>query len=195
MMNVPSFGQLKRHFPYKPAYLTPGRRGGVPSGTLVATNKDLVTSIGGGLLSSLSAIYKDLDQMNTCAVRLSYCLNKCGSKVTGGGGARIYRGADGDLYIISADEMIAYMRSKYGKPALIFDGRGKDDTVLTGKVTFPTQGIIGYDWEGRIEVFGATGHVDIGKMPSAKVADVTEIGTGSYYIDGAMKVFLWAAAP
>jgi hypothetical protein len=149
--------------------------------------------IGGDLHKRLAAIYADLDQMNTCAVRLSYCLNRCASMVTPVTGVRMFKGADGHFYAISADEMIAYLKATYGKPALIFDGAKVGPKEWTGAVKPPVQGIFGYDWQGRIADFGATGHVDIGRLPSADVRQVTDIGTGAYFIDGPMKVFFWAS--
>lgn len=191
MTSVPSFSQLKANFPYKPANLTPDRKGSIPTGALVKSNKDLIEFIGGDLRKRLIAIQPDLDLVNTCAIRLSYCLNQIGSKITKTAVAREYKGGDGNWYLISADEMIAYLRKRYGAPIKIFDGTGKDDTRLTGKATFPTQGIIGYDWQGKYADFGASGHVDIGRLPSSKVDDVAEIGTGAYFNDGRMKVYLW----
>jgi hypothetical protein len=193
MAQVPDFAALTRNFPYKPATLTPHRTGAIPAGATIATNKELVQAIGGDLNKRLSAIYPDLDLMNTCAVRLSYCLNKCGSKVTHSTGVRMFKGADGNYYTISADEMISYLRAKYGKPVKIFDGDKAADKEWLGAVTPPVQGIFGYDWQGRIADFGATGHVDIGRMPDADVKNITDIGTGAYFKDGAMKVFFWAS--
>jgi hypothetical protein len=193
MAQVPAFAALTRNFPYKPATLTPHRTGAIPAGATIATNKALVQAIGGNLHKQLSAIYPDLDTMNTCAVRLSFCLNKCGSKVTHSTGVRMFKGADGNYYTISADEMISYLRAKYGKPVKIFDGDKAADKEWLGAVTPPVQGIFGYDWQGRIADFGATGHVDIGRMPDADVKNITEIGTGAYFKDGAMKVFFWAS--
>lgn len=193
MAHIPDFATLARNFPYKPKALTPNRTGPIPAGSTIATNKELVELIGGNLHKQLAAIYKDLDQMNTCAVRLSFCLNKAGSKVTRVSGVRMFKGADGNYYTISADEMITYLRTKYGKPVKIFDGDKKADKEWLGTVTPPVQGVFGYDWQGRIADFGATGHVDIGKLPNSDVANVTEIGTGAFFKDGPMKVFFWAA--
>ena len=193
MAQVPSFSSLTRHFPYKPAAQTPNRSGAIPAGATVAGNKDLVEQIGGNLHTRLSAIYPDLDLMNTCAVRLSYCLNKAGSKITPASHVRMYKGGDGNFYTISADEMITYLRGKYGRPVLIFDGDKRADKEWLGAVTPPVQGIFGYDWQGRIADFGATGHVDIGRLPDSKVSSITDIGTGAYFTDGPMKVYFWAA--
>jgi hypothetical protein len=194
MAEVPNFGALARSFPYKPKALTPDRTGAIPAGATIATNKELVEQIGGDLHKRLAAIYRDLDRMNTCAVRLSYCLNKAGSKVTRMSSIRMFKGADDNYYTISADEMITYLKAKYGKPVLIFDGQKSSDKEWLGAVTPPAQGIFGYDWQGRIADFGATGHVDIGKLPDSNVANITEIGTGAYFEDGAMKVFFWKSA-
>jgi hypothetical protein len=194
MAQIPTFPTLTRNFPYKPKELTPNRSGAIPAGATVATNKELLELIGGVLHKQMKAIYPDLDLMNTCAVRLSFCLNKSGSKITRSTGVRMFKGADGNYYTISADEMISYLRAKYGKPKLIFDGGKSADKEWLGTVTPPVQGIFGYDWQGRIADFGATGHVDIGRLPDGEVKNITEIGTGAYFKDGPMKVFFWAAA-
>lgn len=192
MAQIPSFSLLIRSFPYKPQELTPNRTGPIPAGATILRNKELVEKIGGDLHKRLSAIYRDLDSMNTCAVRLSYCLNNAGSKVTPTARIRMFKGADGNLYTISADEMLTYLRGKYGQPILIFDGAKRTDKEWLGAVTPPVQGIFGYDWQGRIAEFGATGHVDIGKLRDANVANITDIGTGAYFTDGPMKVYFWA---
>jgi len=190
---LPLFAALTKSFPYKPQAQTPNRTGSPPAGSLVAGNKELVTKIGGDLHKRLSKIYSDLDRMNTCAVRLSYCLNKAGSKLTPAAGVRMLKGADGNLYTYSADEMIVYLKSKYGAPKLIFDGNKRSDKEWTGAISTPAQGMFGYDWQGRVAEFGATGHVDIGRLPDSNPANITDIGTGAYFLDGPMKVFFWAA--
>jgi len=191
MAPIPSFSALTRNFPYKPPALTPNRIGPIPAGALIAGNKELVERISGDLRKRLSAIYRDLDQMNTCAVRLSYCLNKAGSRLTPSGHIRMLKGADGNLYTIGADEMISYLRVKYGEPVMIFDGSKRSEKEWLGTVTPPVQGIFGYDWQGRIAEFGATGHVDIGKLKDTNVANISDIGTGAYFNDGPMKVYFW----
>jgi hypothetical protein len=190
----PAFTALAKHFPYKPKALTPDRTGPIPAGAAIATNKQLVEAIGGDLHRRLAAIYPDLDQMNTCAVRLSYCLNRSGSPIARSSKVRMYRGADGRYYTISADEMITYLGMVYGRGSLIFDGARKAEKEWLGAVKPPVQGIFGYDWQGRIADFGATGHVDIGRLPDTNVANVTEYGTGAYFEDGPMKVYFWASA-
>ncbi len=193
MSRIPSFSQLKRNFPYAPPERTPHRSGAIPRAATVAGNKELVKKIGGDVYKRLSAIYRNLDEMNTCAIRLSYCLNRSGGRITPMHGIRTYKGGDGYLYTISADEMIAYLREKYGQPVKIFDGSKRTANEWLGTVTPPIQGVFGYDWQGAIKLFGATGHVDIGHMPDANVANIIDIGTGAYFIDGPMKVFFWAA--
>lgn len=193
MAKVPAFAKLVQNFPYKPKALTPNRTGLIPAGAYVGGNRALVESIGGDLHKRLKAIYPDLDAMNTCAVRLSYCLNRSGSALTRLANVRMYKGADGHYYTISADEMISYLRSRYGQPVLIFDGNKKADKEWPGSVTLPAQGVFGYDWQGRMADFGATGHVDIGKLSSADAAGLSEYGTGAYFLDGPMKVYFWGS--
>jgi hypothetical protein len=153
-----------------------------------------VTDIGGQLLKDLTNIYPDLDLMNTCAIRLSYCLNRSGHKISPAKGVRLYLGADKNLYAISADEMIKYLNAKFDAPVKIWDGNKAVGKQWLGGVTPPTQGIVGYDWQGRTADFGASGHVDIGKLTDAKSAAITDIGTGSYFRTGPMIVYFWACA-
>ncbi len=131
--------------------------------------------------------------MNTCAVRLSYCLNRAGHRIAVKKGVRTYLGADGYRYTTSADEMITYMKSAFGAPKKIWDGNAK--TPWLSAVTPPVHGIFGYDWQGRMADFGASGHVDIGKLINPENVSVTEVGTGSYFKSGAMIVFFWECAP
>jgi Type VI secretion system (T6SS), amidase effector protein 4 len=186
---LPPFATLRAKFPYKPGVST-----GTPTDVVSKGNKDLVESIGGQLYKSLSAIYPNLDLMNTCAVRLSYCLNRAGHRMTSAKGVRTYSGADGYLYTISADEMITYMKLKFGDPKKIWDGNKPDGKRWLAAVKPPVSGIVGYDWQGRTADFGASGHVDIGKLTSSTDASITEVGTGSYFNPGAMIVFFWECA-
>jgi hypothetical protein len=106
----------------------------------------------------------------------------------------MFKGSDGMFYTISADEMITYLNVQYGKGTLIFDGAKRSDREWRGAVRPPVKGIFGYDWQGRVADFGATGHVDIGRLPDSDVSHITDIGTGAYFKDGPMKVFFWAAS-
>ena len=185
MAKRPTFALLRTNFPYKTAAAGPG-------GALVKSNKELVKLIGGRLEKSLAAIYPDLDAMNACAIRLSYCLNKSGYKVGVAKGVRIYAGADLFNYTISADEMIAYMKSVFGKPVKIWDGNKAAGKQWLAAVKLPTQGIFGYDWQGRTADFGASGHVDIGKLTeSGGQPFISEYGTNQYFLLGPMIVYFW----
>lgn len=188
MATRPTFSQLRKMFPYQHADQS-------VAGSVIKGNKDLVQSIGGKLERSLSAIYPDLDLMNTCAVRLSYALNKAGFKISTARGVRILLGGDKMNYTISADEMITYMKAKFGKPVLIWDGRKKSDKRWLGAVKLPTQGMLGYDWQGRIADFGATGHVDIGRLYEANGEPfIADYGTAAYFEPGPMLVYFWECA-
>jgi hypothetical protein len=188
---LPSFASLVRSYPYKPPRLS-HRNQPVPRGATVVGNKALVERIGGPLHKTLSTLYDDLDSMNSCATRMSFCLNQSGAKLTRISAVRMLKGEDGALYTISADDMIAYLRLKYGKPVLIFDGSKPAEKEWLGTVKPPIQGIFGYDWQGKIAEFGATGHVDIGRLPDADVDNITDIGTGAHFNDGPMRVYFWA---
>jgi Type VI secretion system (T6SS), amidase effector protein 4 len=188
MASPPAFSTLRTNFPYKP--ISPS----IPAGAYINGNKDLVTDIGGQLQKTLANIYPDLDLMNTCAVRLSYCLNRSGHKISPVKGVRTYLGADKNLYTISADEMIEYMKAKFDAPMKIWDGNKAAGKQWLGAVTPPTQGIFGYDWQGRTADFGASGHVDIGKLTDPANVSISEFGTGQYFIGGPMIVYFWACA-
>jgi hypothetical protein len=185
-MAMPTFGVLRSNFPYKSA-------SNGPAGALVKGNNELVQSIGGRLQKVLSAVYADLDAMNACAIRLSYCLNESGNRIgSAPAGVRTYTGKDSLSYIISADEMIKYMKAKLGKPIEIWNGGKPATKQWLGNVKLPTQGILGYDWQGRTQDFGASGHVDLGKLDDASGSPfVTEFGTGHYLLPGPMIVYLW----
>jgi hypothetical protein len=186
MAKPPSFAKLRASFPYKS-----GVGGPVPAGGTTRTGKDLIEGIGGQLARSLKAIYPDLNAMNTCAVRLSYCLNYAGHSVTSLRGVRSYSGADGYRYTIAADEMITYLTSAFGTPVKIWDGNKAAGKQWLGTIKAPTQGIFGYDWQGRIADFGAGGHVDIGRLVDSGGLKITDIGTGSYFNQGPMIVYFW----
>jgi hypothetical protein len=188
---LPSFSALVRSYPYKPPALS-HREQPVTRGATVAGNRDLIEQIGGALKRTLSAVYEDLDRINSCATRLSWCLNHAGAPLARTTHVRTLKGADGALYVISADEMIAYLRLTYGKPVLIFDGSNSSEKEWLGTVTPPIKGIFCYDWQGPVAEFGATGHVDIGHMKDADVDGITDIGTGAYFNDGPMRVYFWA---
>ena len=82
---------------------------------------------------TLTAVYEDLDHINSCATRMSWCLNQAGAKLIKNPHVRMLKGGDGNLYVISADEMIAYLRLTYGKPVLIFDGSKDSDEEWLGR--------------------------------------------------------------
>lgn len=187
MIKPPDFSALRANFPYKP-----GVSSSIPAGAVAKGNKDLVEAIGGQLHKSLAAIYPDLNLMNTCAVRLSYCLNRAGHKIALARGVRMFKGDDGYLYTISADEMITYMKLKFGEPKKIWDGNKSAAKRWLGAVTPPVQGLFGYDWQGRFADFGAGGHVDIGKLIDPAGMSMVDVGTGSYFNTGAMIVYFWA---
>jgi len=188
---LPSFSTLVRSYPYKPAGHS-HRTQPVPRGAIALGNRELIERIGGPLKRTLSALYEDLDHINSCATRLSFCLNQAGAKLARTSPIRMLKGADGDLYVISADEMIAYLRLTYGRPVLIFDGAKDSEKEWLGTVAPPIKGIFCYDWQGPIAEFGATGHVDIGRMKDADVDAISDIGTGAYFNDGPMRVYFWA---
>jgi hypothetical protein len=190
MAQLPSFATLVKSYPYKPKGLS-HRVEPVPPGALALGNRELIDRIGGQMKKTLAAVYEDLDRINSCATRMSWCLNQAGATLTKNPHVRMLKGGDGNLYVISADEMIAYLRLTYGKPVLIFDGAKDSDEEWLGTVKPPIKGIFGYDWQGPLAEFGATGHVDIGRMQDADVDHISDIGTGAYFNDGLMRVYFW----
>jgi predicted CoA-binding protein len=122
MAQLPRLPTLVKSYPYKPAGLS-HRVEPVPQGALALGNRDLIDRIGGQMKKTLAAVYEDLDRINSCATRLSWCLNQAGAKLTKNPHVRMLKGGDGNLYVISADEMIAYLRLTYGKPVPDFRRR------------------------------------------------------------------------
>jgi hypothetical protein len=61
---------------------------------------------------------------------------------------------------VSATKMKVYLDAVYGGAQLIYDARKEPHRIhLGGRKA--VQGIVMFDWLGRIKDFGATGHVDL----------------------------------
>jgi hypothetical protein len=128
--------------------------------------KTLLDSIGGQVRHTFN------DTVNTCAIRMSWCLIKSGQPIARLPNVSVYEGMkapsdprrhrqpSGDLYIVSATKMKVYLDAVYGEGQLIYDARKEPQRIHLGgrKVV---QGIVMFDWLGRPKDFGATGHVDL----------------------------------
>lgn len=164
--------------------------------------KALLDAIGGEVRRSLS------DAVNTCALRMSYCLNVAGQKIRRMPGLYELPGARSplrspaparsDLYVIRAKEMKQYLDVEYGRGTLIYDAARNPKEIVN--LQRQTQGVIVFDWEGRPRDFGAGGHVDLFRLwPSGDNLPRLEpacFGECFWWtIGGPMKAYLWETLP
>jgi hypothetical protein len=169
------------------------------------TTKKLLDTIAGEVRESLN------DSVNTCAVRLSFALNRAGKSVHKVPGVSYYKGGaypdpatEGDvhprmrtdLYVYRVLDMKTYLERQYGAGKLIYDGHHPDKFKVP--FTKVTQGIIVFVWQGRWADFNASGHVDLfrvvlveGKPPRLVPGCV---GT-CYFETGAMLAYFWEMLP
>jgi Type VI secretion system (T6SS), amidase effector protein 4 len=181
----------------------------LPSFTTLATNfpdhlkfptKKLLDTIGGQVRANLG------DAINTCAIRLSYALNKSGAPIRPTAGVH-FKGAPhvlestarhaspslvSDLYVFRVADMKRYLVGRYGAGTLIYDGRHPDEFAVPFR--HPAQGIIIFEWVGRWADFNASGHADLfrvilgdGKPPTLIPACVGNC----YWMPGPMLAYLW----
>ncbi len=161
--------------------------------------KTLLDRIGGQVRRSLN------DAVNTCAIRMSVCLNAAGDKIRRmpglyqltGAQAADARAANPDIYIVRAKEMKRYLDSRYGAGKPIYDAT-KDPTHIVG-IKVATQGIIVFDWGGRPLDFGAGGHVDLFRLwPNGdKPPRLQPACAGECFwwpVGGPMTAYLWETA-
>jgi Type VI secretion system (T6SS), amidase effector protein 4 len=133
--------------------------------------KKLLDTIGGDLRARLQ------DNVNTCAIRLSYALNASGIPIRHQAGVTEWAGgpvaAPGsmshsraplppkrDLFIFRVMDVKTYLTARYGPGKLIYDAR-KDPEHLVTPFSAVTQGIITFEWGGDPRTFGALGHADL----------------------------------
>jgi len=167
------------------------------------STKTLLDSIGGDVRRTLS------DQANTCALRMSDALNRCGQPIqsmTGvfqmlGGTPRPIAGRPlpkAGRYIIRVPDMKRYLEKEYGLGKLICDATKQPGHTIN--LTRQTQGIIVFVWSGVFREFGASGHVDLfrlvpnGENPPRLQAECE----GQCYWwpqGGPMKAYLWETTP
>jgi Type VI secretion system (T6SS), amidase effector protein 4 len=140
MVPLPRFTVLAANYPTKAAMPT----------------KALLDAIGGEVRKSLS------DGVNTCALRLSWCLNRSGAKVQKTPGLYILKGggAQPELFSVRVGDRIKYLERRHGHGALIYDARTQPNRIALGGRK-KVQGVIAFDWQGPVAEFGATGHVDL----------------------------------
>jgi hypothetical protein len=190
MQQLPRFSVLKANYPDK----------------LSMPTKVLLDTIGGDVRARFS------DAVNTCAIRMSWCLNRSGQPIAQVPDLAYATGKKPEVdptrrkqtpperFLIRADEVKTYLEAQYGPGALIYDARKTPERVTLGgrKVV---QGIIVFDWLGTFEEFGASGHVDLffvldqGREATPQFVPAC-VGT-CYWQDTKkpMKAYLWEAAP
>lgn len=151
MSVLPPFSKLRANYPAKSS---------VPA-------KALLDSIGGQVRASLR------DDVNTCALRMSECLNKSGAPLIHIAGLYTLVGDSAAApslghrpasprprFIVRVHDMMTYLRRVYGQGHTIYDARSEPNAVhLRGRKH--VQGIIVFEWLGLPREFGATGHVDL----------------------------------
>ncbi len=161
----------------------------------------LLDSIGG----EVRTVVSDVD--NTCAVRMSYCLNRAGIPVRRIARGILYRRsrsvadpstpiAASELYLIRAGDVRRYLNARFHEGVLIWDGYHADSfkTPINGM----TQGIIVFEWRGRYADFNASGHADLfqisvnnGRPPTLRAACVGDC----YWMKGPMYAYFWETNP
>ena len=190
MSKLPSFSTLKNNYPSKADLPT----------------RTLLDSIGG-------QVRKLLDDINTCAIRMSLCLNESGAPLIHTAGLYALAGAKptvtpGDhrppgpapLFLLRVGDMKTYLRRVYGAGTLIYDARVDPKKIhLGGRKR--VQGIVVFEWLGPPKQFGATGHVDLfsvidrGENMTPQFTPACE--GNCYWLDnaGPMVAHLWETAP
>jgi hypothetical protein len=150
--SLPRFRDLVAHFPDHDHFPTPA----------------LLESIGG----EVRARIRDGD--NTCAIRLSYTLNKAGAPVRMTPGLHMLKSAPQtvsgtahhshpatrpDLYLYRVLEMKQYLVTRYGQGVRLYNGYRPHQFKQPTPIRGATQGIIAFTWEGPFNAFSAAGHM------------------------------------
>ena len=191
MATLPAFSTLKKNYPSKSAL--PARA--------------LLDGIGGQVRQSLH------DDVNTCALRMSWCLNESGAPLLHTGGLYVLSGARAVMsprdhrppppisrFIIRVLDMKTYLERVFGKGELIYDARTDPMKVRLGGRRH-VQGIIVFEWLGPPREFGATGHVDlfnvIDRGPTMMPQFTPACEGECYWLHdpGPMIAHLWEARP
>jgi hypothetical protein len=121
------------------------------------TTMELANEVGGSVLKT----YEDTGNQNSCAMRISIALNNSNVKILKSTIVRTFKGSNGKYYILSAEEMIDWMKRNFPKPTFHFKVTSKmkqDGTVLEKLKN--REGIFAIK-PVNPKQFGATGHVDL----------------------------------
>ena len=168
--------------------------------------KALLDSIGGQVRSLRNDI-------NTCALRMSVCLNGSGAPLVHTAGLYTLAGAKpttspsdhrpaaaAPVFVIRVLDMKAYLQRVYGAGKLVYDARVDPKKIHLGGRKH-VQGIVVFEWLGPPKEFGATGHVDLfsvvdrGETMTPQFTPACE--GHCYWLErnGPMVAYLWETAP
>ena len=150
MPTLPPFSTLQTNYPSKSALPT----------------KELLDAIGG-------QVRHLRNDANTCALRMSLCLNNSEAPLEHTGGLYTLAGAKPTTstadhrppastarFIIRVRDMKTYLDRVYGAGTLVYDARVDPKKIHLGGRK-QVQGIVVFEWLGRPRDFSATGHVDL----------------------------------
>lgn len=190
MPTLPPFRTLQTNYPSKSAMPT----------------KDLLDAIGG-------QVRRLRNNVNTCTIRMSLCLNASGAPLEHTGGLYTLAGAkpttrptdhqppaSASRFIMRVRDMKAYLERVYGAGKLVYDARVDPKKIHLGGRK-QVQGVVVFEWLGRPEEFGATGHVDLFRVIDRgenMTPQFTPACEGNcYWLDaaGPMVATLWETTP
>jgi hypothetical protein len=186
---LPTFSELTANYPNKHEVNT----------------KALLHSIGGQVRASLK------DNINTCAIRMSWTLNNCGAPIRPTPGVHVYKGQPqvaagtahhakpsliANLYLYRVLDVKTYLTVRYGPGKLIYDGSHPD------RLAVPTpgasRGIITFEWQGNYRAFGASGHADLFHVVASSGSPPTLTGGCAgecFFLAGPMIAHFWGTRP
>ena len=123
------------------------------------------------------------DITSTCAIRMSYALNRCGVKIPSRWESiSNRRGKDGDFYIIRVVNLRTWMTSSFGQPD--YDFRKSSKSEIDRNQFKGLQGIIALE----IGFNDATGHFDLWSANQF----THEFNGGETYFQRATRISLWS---
>jgi hypothetical protein len=188
MPTLPPFSTLQANYPSKTAMPT----------------KALLDAIGG-------QVRHLRNDANTCAIRMSLCLNTSGAPLEHTGGLYTLAGAttstadhrpqtSASRFIIRVKDMKTYLDRVYGAGTLVYDARVDPKKIHLGGRK-QVQGIVVFEWLGRPRDFSATGHVDLFRVidrGETMTPQFTPACEGNCYwleASGPMVAYLWETRP